>query len=461
MPVDIKKMKEKLGLFKNPNSTTYNRFPAYQEPKGKLPKIKNGLTAVGLTCGVGSMLIGAKQAGFTVLGNVEWRNYYRLIDEQGRNTFIENFPGAFFSRGLADLMEDEVEKITGATIAFSHPECGAYSLLNSANKNATAQKKEAGDIPLAIDYFRVLRPRYFVLDDLPQSFGAFPMSEYHRMLPDYDLFPEWISNYHYGNPQKFRRRMFMIGALKSERYTFESGEREEWDNWTVQSRIEDIEGKFGSVPNHDEHTTKGYSSRFINMRKRGDRPDWGEVQKYFKKNQKPGQNFVYHGPNGPKVRPSLIRMKYDYPSPVLTGGNPMMHPNICLPLSIRERARIQGFPDDFVFYGTRLDDEKKFEHNNHNMWMVKQTGKAMPIEFNRYAAQHIAAHIQGKPSPATHLRFLKPDPHIDAAKQWFCDNVGYADQASACSSCWLYETCTLTAKGGGSRVPLDVEDFMR
>lgn len=459
--IDIKKMKDKLGLFRDPRGSKYTRFPNYQEPKGKLPKNKTGLTAVGFTSGVGSMLIGARQAGFQVLGNVEWRDYYRMVDDEGRNTFIENFPGAFFARGLADLGEDEVESIRGATIALGHPECGSYSLLNSANKNAREQKKDAGDIPLFIDYVRTLRPKYFVMDDLPQSFIAFPMSEYHDMLPEYDLFPEWISNYNYGNPQKFRRRMFMIGSLKSEKYTFEPGEREEWDNWTVQARIEDIEGLYGSMPNHDEHTTKGYSSRFINMRKRGDRPSWGEVQKYFKKHQKPGQNFVYHGPNGPKVRPSLIRMKYDYPSPVLTGGNPMMHPNICLPLSVRERARIQGFPDDFIFYGTRFDEDGKWEHNNHNMWMVKQTGKAMPIEFNDYAARHIAAHVLGKPSPATHQRFLKPDPHISNAKEWFCENVGYSDQKSACSSCWLFQTCNLPCKVGGARVPLDVEGFMK
>lgn len=459
--IDMKKLKEKHGLFHDPKAAKFKRFPAYLPPKGKLPKIKDGLTAIGFTSGIGSMLIGAKQAGLAVLGNIEWRQYYRLLDEEGKNTFIENFPGAFFCRGVVDLTEGEIENITGATIAFGHPDCGAYSLLNSANKNAAAQKQSPSDIPLFVDYVRQFRPRYFVMDDLPQAFGAFPMAEYHDMLPDYDLFPEFISNYNYGNPQKFRRRMFMIGSLKSEKYTFEPGEREEWDNWTVQARLEDIEGKFGSLPNHEEHTKKGYSSRFINMRKRGDRPDWGEVQKYFTKHQKPGQNFVYHGPNGPKVRPSLIRMKYDYPSPVLTGGNPMMHPNICLPISIRERARIQGFPDDFVFYGTRFEDGGKWSHNNHNMWMVKQTGKAMPIEFNAYVAKHIVAHIRGEQSPATHQRFLKPDPHISNAKEWFCDNVGYSDQESACSSCWLYATCALPCKVGGPRVPLDMEDLLR
>ena len=456
---------KKLGLFEKDTLSKYKRFPAYLPPKGELPE--GDLKAIGFTSGVGSMLIGARDAGFTVVGNVEWRSYYRMVDEEGRNTFIDNFPGAFFARGWNDLDPIQVHDLTNTVdIALGHPECGAYSLLNSANKNAGLQKKDAGDIPLFLEYVAKIKPRYFVMDDLPQSFIALPMREYHRLLPDYDLFPEWISNYHYGNPQKHRNRMFMLGSLKKEAWAFIPGEKDGWTNWTVQTRIEDIEGKYGTLPNHDDHTIEGYSSRFINMRSRGDRPSWGEVQDYFLKHQRPGANFTYHGPGGgTKVRPSLIRIKWDYPSPVLTGGNPMIHTNVGLPLSIRERARIQGFPDDFIFYGTRLDSEGKWEHNNHNMWMVKQTGKAMPIEFNRYVSQQIASHIRNKtrkkpkPFQASGKRFLKPNPFIDAAKTWYCANVGYADQSAACKNCWLYDSCDLPRKDTGP-VPLDVMDLL-
>jgi len=452
-------MHKKLGLLRNPKAKMYQRFPVYLKPKGTLPKKK--LTALGFTSGIGSMLIGARDSGFCVLGNIEWRDYYRLLDEKGRNTFIENFPGAFFVRGFRDLdpIDEQDLRSTKIDLVMGHPECGKYSLLNSANKNAGEAKNDAGDIPLFLEYVQELKPRYFVMDDLPQSFIALPMSEYHRLLPEYDLFPEWISNYHYGNPQKHRKRMFMIGSLKTEGYAFVPGEEEEHENWTVETRIKDIEGKFGKLPNHDEHTIEGHSSRFLHMRKLGDRPTWGEVQKFFKKNQKPGQNFAYHSKNGgKKIRPSLIRIKYDYPSPVLTGGNPMMHPELCLPLSIRERARIQGFPDDFVFYGTRLNDKKQWVHVDYNMWMVKQTGKAMPVEFNRFVADQIARHILGKKQKASNKRFLKPDPFIDRAKTWYCDKVGYANQEAVCKACWLYDTCKLPRRVGG-QVPMDFEEM--
>ena len=46
--------------------------------------------ALGFLCGIGSMLIGARAAGFEVLGNYEDRKF--MIPE----SFTNNFKGAFF-----------------------------------------------------------------------------------------------------------------------------------------------------------------------------------------------------------------------------------------------------------------------------------------------------------------------------------------------------------------------------
>lgn len=412
--------------------------PAYIAPKGKLKGRK--LKAIGLTSGIGSMLIGADIAGFDVVGNIEWRNYYRLKDHNEQNTFIENFPGAFLARGLADVPEGMLPY--DIDLAMGHPECGMYSILNSPNKNSKLDKNDAGDIPLFLEYVSKIKPKYFVMDDLPQCFNALPIEKYVELLPEYDLFPEWISNYNYGNVQKRRNRMFMIGALKSENYIFEPGEMDDFPDWTVRAKIGDIEGKWGSLPNHEEHTTEKTSSRFLHMRHRDDRPTWGEIQAYFKEHQKPRQNFQYHSkvPGEKTTRPSLMRMEYDWTSPVLTGGNPMMHPEICLPISIRERARIQGFPDDFEFFGTELVNGK-WEHNSRNISMVKQTGKAMPIEFNEYVAKHIMGHMSNKPINSSGDRYLKPDDKISEAKYNFCKVSGYSAQEKACTNCWMKETC--------------------
>jgi hypothetical protein len=115
----------------------------------------------------------------------------------------------------------------------------------------------------------------------------------------------------------------------------------------------------------------------------------------------------------------------------------------CDPFTVRERARIMGFPDDFVFYGTTLDSEGRWDHDINRNSMVKQTGKAMPIQFSEYVSRQVAAHIQKKPFTSSGRRVIPPNKFVDEAKQWYCDNIGYANQKAACGQCWMAETCDI------------------
>lgn len=404
------------------------------------------MRAIGLTCGIGSMLVGARQAGFEILGNVEWRKYYFAEDAEGRNTFRANFPGAFFKRRIEDLSRDEIERIMGVELALGHPECGAYSQLNAVNTDSRAERaKDAGDIPLFTALVARTRPRFFAMDDLPPSLVAYPMSAYAEALPDYDLFPEWVSNFNYGNVQRHRKRMFMIGARKEERFVFSPGESE--NALTVADVIGDLPTEprpRGNFPNHDPHCLDEECQRGLGMEYLGHRPSWREVRDWFAK-ARPVETFRYVSPTTGdfKNKPGWYKARWDGGSPVLDGGSGHMHPLRNLPFTIRERARIQGFPDDFVFYGTKFNEAGEWDHVR-NVTMLKQTGKAMPVQFNRYFSIIVRDHILGRPSPeVTGRRFLSPNPHVDEAKRWYCSNVGYSDQARACGACWMSERCEI------------------
>jgi site-specific DNA-cytosine methylase len=73
------------------------------------------MKVIGLTSGIGSMLIGAQQLGMEVLGNVEWRPYYRHT-----NSFENNFNAPMF-KDLESMTIKDKEMMTGADIAFGHP----------------------------------------------------------------------------------------------------------------------------------------------------------------------------------------------------------------------------------------------------------------------------------------------------------------------------------------------------
>lgn len=395
------------------------------------------MKAIGITCGIGSMLIGARRAGFEVVGNVEWRKYYHVKGDDGKNTFTENFPGAFFKKTLDDLTEDEIKAMMHADIAMGHPECGNFSTLQTSKRSAELLK-DPGDIPLFVDLVARFKPRFFVMDDLPKAFGAFPMEEYAKRLPEYDLFPEWISNYGYGNIQKYRKRMFMIGALKTEKFTFRPGEFDH--NETIRQRIEGVEG----LPNHvlmaDDRIIRGWSAHHFGIQREDNKVTLGEIKEQFK-DFPVGQNFPYINRFGEsKIRPGYRRIRLDGPAPVMTGGGAALDnhykEDTMDPFTIRERARIQGCPDDFIFYPLNyLDDWAMYDA------IYKQTGKFMPVEFCTYIAEQIAAHIRGERFCSTGERMLKGQPNIDEAKKWYCENVGYTDQPSACEFCHQTKDC--------------------
>lgn len=418
-----------------------------------MPRVdqKRVLQAVGITSGIGSMLVGARQAGFQVVGNIEWRKYYHHRDSEGRNTFTENFPGAFMKYRVDDLTSRELSLASGCDLAIGHPECGNFSVLSGSRKNRLEMLNDPCDIPLFVDLIAQLQPRFFVMDDLPKSFGPFPIEKYWEKLPGYDLFPEWVSNWGYGNVQKFRNRMFMVGARKEEKWAFTPGETKQC--LTVRQAIRDLGEPGDGTPNHDSHENNSCPGRFANMPQFGDKLTWKQFAEYIR-DLPEGKDFRYQRADGVvKVRIGSCKVRWDGPSPVLSGGNPHFHPLRCYPLTVRERARIQGFPDDFIFYGTKLNDQGEWTYDR-NVHMIKQTGKAMPVEFCRYVSVVIAAAINNVPFESSGARILKPNPHVDTAKKWFCDNVGYADQERACGVCWLKDHCEIRVRKYGLGVLL-------
>ena len=397
------------------------------------------MKAIGITCGIGSMLVGAREAGFDVVGNIEWRKYYHHRDSRDRNTFEENFPGAIFKRKLADLTPEEVERMTGADIAFGHPECGFYSNLSATaqkNRNVVEMRKDPGDIPIFIELVKQLKPRFFVQDNLPKSLIGCEIQYWAEQLPEYDLFPEWVSNWGYGNVQKWRNRFFMIGALKEEKYIFCPGEID---------RTFQLVDVLKNLPraNHDEHTLDGKTSKGAGIYG-PETLTWAEYQKWMLANPE-GETIPYQSSTDGKWRKHIGWRKafwYDY-CPVLTGGCPIGHPKTGLPFSIRERCRIQGLPDDFIIYGTKRDEGRKWDHMK-NPAVIKQTGKCMPVQFCRYVALQIANHIKGKDieDPERPMkRIINSNGDVSKAKMWLCENNKYEDQKRVCYYCWKKVQC--------------------
>jgi DNA (cytosine-5)-methyltransferase 1 len=94
--------------------------------------------------------------------------------------------------------------------------------------------------------------------------------------------------------------------------------------------------------------------------------------------------YVKHDPNrkgGPNLR--LIRLDPKRPSLTVTGFifNKFVHPFENRFITPREAARLQGFPDDFLFKGSITS-------------VHRQVGNAVPVQLAQAVAQQVLEHIE-------------------------------------------------------------------
>ena len=347
---------------------------------------------LGVVDGIGSMMIGAR--GFhEIIGNIEWRSYYHT------GTFEANFPGAFMVKKWGDLTEDQLERTKDLDLVIGHPECGSYSRLNTTGSKALNKM----DIPFFQDIVNKTQPKFFVADNLPNSLLSVPLKEWYEMIPGYKIELAWVSNYNYGNTQKRRNRLFVIGSRKDLDFTFIPGE------FLHDRKLIDVINDLPdySVPdiNHifkeDDDKMLNLSSHYFELEGKG------VTYKQFRErimNYVEGRNLCYYNKAGNyKKKPGYNIMRLDHYSPTMDGYENKYREGNLQPLTIRERARVQGIPDDFIFYPIRTERPADLQK------LIKQTGKCMPVEFCTYLVDQIGHFIDGVPFETTGKSYLKPN----------------------------------------------------
>lgn len=376
------------------------------------------MKALGFFAGIGAMLIPAKEQGYRVLANIETRDVHCFEDEFGRNTFEENFKAPLL-QSIFDIDAPDLD------LLCAQPKCGGFSRLygtgRAAGSKTEAVQKYGADIISTIDAISYYRPRFFVIENLDKSLKVVTAEMYSDALPDYDIFPEWVSNYHYGNVQKGRNRLFMIGALKSENFVFVPGEVD--TKPTVQKCFKDLIGMEGLIDNHDQHSLTGVDN-ITNLAKGN---DWASLSEYIK-TLPLGKNLPYRAKDGEiKFRIGSGTLYWDKHSHALAGiKGAKFHPLTGLPISIRERCRIQGYPDDFIIYGTKFNEDDTWELKK-NSKVVRQLNNTVPYQFCEYIIRQITAHIKGEKFESSGLRLIKPNDIVTTAKKYFIEYHGYSN----------------------------------
>ena len=224
-------------------------------------------------------------------------------------------------------------------------------------------------------YARVLeavRPKVFIIENVPELLSSEEFFALQRKLKRlrYEITYDVLNAAHYGVPQ-MRRRAIIIGSrVGTPQLPPASLERV-----TLRDAIGDLPLVPNGVNYHVARNPRPMSvERYKCVPPNGNRFDLARVRPDITPRcwleKKTGSTDVFGRMDWASPAPT-IRTEFFKPE-----KGRYLHPEAHRPITIREAARIQKFPDGFVFAGS-------------NVQVAKQIGNAVPVEFARRIAEHV------------------------------------------------------------------------
>lgn len=356
------------------------------------------MNTIDLFSGCGGISLGFKWAGFhSVLASD--------IDENCEKTFATNFPKVPFLCGdLSDIKKEDFDKIIQnkeVDIIIGGPPCQGFSL---ANKNRNKVEEDPRN-RLFYEFVKTINwynPKAFVMENVKgllsmQSGKVIKQIEYEfENAGDfgYEVRTKVLKASDYGVPQT-RERVIVIGIRKDLNLIPEFPEKTIEREITVAEAISDLPQIIaGEGSENQEYPTEPQNEYQKLMRKKSQNVKNHIAMKHTQrlierfKAIKHGQNLLdvwdTHGAmqRGNPTEKSKVKFSQnnqrlfpDKPAPTIAASfqSNFIHPFLDRNFTAREGARLQSFPDDFVFEGmrTKMSWEK-------GLSQYQQIGNAVP-----------------------------------------------------------------------------------
>lgn len=320
------------------------------------------ITLSELFCGAGGMALGAHLAR---LGNYGYRHVWATdYNKDACNTFRHNFPQTnVIEADIKNFGFNTVENTHGLLFGFP---CNDFS-------NVGEQKGTKGKFGSLYRYcvkaLQELQPLFFVAENVGGLRSSNNNKDYLKILNEfadcgYIVEPHYYKFEDYAVPQR-RHRIIIVGFRSSTGITFQ---HEPPSNFTVSAK-DALEGIPADAPNHDFTKQSKTVIERLNYIKEGQNAFTAKIPERLQLKVK-----------GAKLSMIYKRLEANKPSYTITGsgggGTHVYHWKENRALTNRERARLQTFPDNFVFIGGRES-------------VRKQVGMAVPPEGARIVFKRI------------------------------------------------------------------------
>jgi DNA (cytosine-5)-methyltransferase 1 len=325
---------------------------------------------VDLFCGAGGLSLGLRDAGFNPVFAAD-------NDEKSLETYRRNLGNHALHLDLSSVRSDELARLIRDSIRHDPdvvcggPPCQGFSIQRRGTSDDIRNGLYARFAEIAVS----LNPRAIIIENVPTVFGkkgGAEVREAFRTLADagYSVHQGILQAADYGVPQ-YRRRAFIIAlsaAINSAALQWPPPKTSATAYITVRDAIGDLPeppADFSEHPRFANHVRVRISE--MNLRRIRHVPEGGgrldvpiELQLKCHRSDSGHRHLDVYG-----------RLRMDAPSGTITAmfdnftRGRFAHPAADRNITGREGARLQTFPDDFVFFG----DKKS---------VARQIGNAVP-----------------------------------------------------------------------------------
>jgi DNA (cytosine-5)-methyltransferase 1 len=348
---------------------------------------------IDLFAGVGGLSLGFSQAGIKMKMGIEVDSL-AAFNLQQNNKDMDVIVSDICKIDPAQIMKQKGLRKGDISVIAGGPPCQGFSRSNHRTRKTS---NPAND--LYKDFFKFIKfinPEVFLfenVDGLKTLNGGEKFSDILKIASKmgYDIQWDLLNSQDFGVPQR-RIRLIIVGT-KNEANRSLLNEMKKNNSITVREAIDDLPIiENGNSIDRLEYSKNSNLSSFQRIMRKGchnivrnnlaTRNGELIIKRY--KHIPPGGNWKdipsdlfsnYKNPSNCH-RWIYYRLKWDEPSVVVSNfrKNMIIHPEHHRGLSIREAARLQSFPDSYIFYG-RLDFQQQLVANAVPPFLATAIGK--------------------------------------------------------------------------------------
>ncbi len=304
------------------------------------------LSYIDLFSGAGGFSLGFDNKGFQNIFSID-------IEPSFCETYRYNFPNHKLIEKDISLVSDEeiryLKEVEDVDVIIGGPPCQGFSIAGNIGRKFIEDPRNQ----LFKEFVRVVnivKPKFFVMENVARLYNHNKGETRKEIINDfeksgYKVECKILNSADYGVPQ-IRKRVIFIGTRFNQKIEFPQKTTDKYI--TVKEALRDLPplsaGEESIIPNH---IAMAHSNQML------------EKMSYISDGGNRQEIPVNLRPKSGDVR-KYIRYKSNEPSVCVTGDmRKIFHYDQNRALTVRELAKLQSYPDDFIFKGSKISQQQQ------------------------------------------------------------------------------------------------------